>query len=257
MTSAIPTGVGMVPSEAQRLAKDIRAIQDALGSEDVAGALRVVDGKVQLASDSKARSCLPNLFPQSPQQPSRPTRPALPDDIDRFKNELRRAYQFATRNRGAGPGGTRGEHWSWMPTHNPEAFAAFECISTRVALGQVPQAMLQAHLSARVLVTDRPEDDKVQPLVLGNFHQRHASKAVSRTFDVRVAVALRPVEYSLSGGKGPECMHKTIPLDLDTRQAIKISFDCINACAYIVDFGLDFILILLRFCKDSARKYGS
>ena len=34
----------MVPSEAQRLVNDIRAIQDALSSEDVVGALWVLDG---------------------------------------------------------------------------------------------------------------------------------------------------------------------------------------------------------------------
>ena len=124
-----------------------------------------------------------------------------------------------------------GEHWNWMPDEHAEAFAAFEPVALRVALGTVPSSMLAAHLSARVLATDRPDEiDKVRPLALGNFHRRQASKAVGKTFQSRVSVVLSPVEFSLQGGKGPECMHKTVLLDLDMRpDAVKMSYDCSNA----------------------------
>ena len=228
---AIPTGLGSKPSEAQRIARDIKAVQDALGNDDVREALRAIDCRSPMASDSKARRCLPHLFPQSPAQPEKPHRATQPEDVERFLTELRSAYRFAPRNRGSGPGGTLGEHWSWMPDEYADAFTSFEPIALRVALGRVPPSMLEAHLSARVLAADRPEEnDKVRPLALGNFHRRQASKAVGKTFQTRVSTVLNPVEFSLQGGKGPECMHKTVLLDLDLRpDAVKISFDCSNA----------------------------
>ena len=66
-----------------------------------------------------------------------------------------------------------------MPRDFPDAFASFEAVALRVALGHVPETMIQAHLSAHVLASDGPDDaEKVRPLALGNFHTRQASKAI-------------------------------------------------------------------------------
>ena len=106
------TGLGDKASEAQRIARDLKVIQEALGQDDVREALKVVDGQLPLAPDAKARRCLPKLFPRSSQQPSKPNVDPNPEDTERFLTELRSAYKFAPRNRGGGPGGTAGEHQS-------------------------------------------------------------------------------------------------------------------------------------------------
>ena len=190
-------GGGHAPSVAQQLARDIQEVMEALGDADVRGALKKVDGAVPLASDAKARKCLPKLFPQAGSQPAMPDCEPVAEDEQRFMKELAAAYRHAPRNRGAGPGGTLGEHWNWMPAEHPYPFEAFAEVAKRVALGRVPLPMLQAHFASRILAGDRDESDKVRPLALGNFHRRQSSKAVGRTFQSRVNAALSPVEFSL------------------------------------------------------------
>jgi len=227
---AVPSGAGPVPTEALRLAKDVQRIREALRDEDTRDAMRLVDGMAAMAPDAKARRCLPALFPQAPNQPAQPTTQPTPQDVERFMHELRNAYRFAPAHRGAGPGSALGEHWSWMPAESPEAFEAFAPIALRVALGRVPLGMLRAHLSARVLAEDRPNEDNVRPFALGNLHRRLASKATGRVFQARVAAALAPYEYSLGAKSGAESMHKAVLLDLDSRPScVKVSFDCTNA----------------------------
>ena len=181
----------------KRGTKDVREIMEALGEADVREALKKVDGSEPLASDAKARRCLPKLFPQSASQPPMPTRQPSEEDEQRFLKELAAAYCHASRNRGPGPGGTLSEHWNWMPTNHPHAFETFAVVAKRVAVGQVPTSMLRAHFAARVLAGDRVEPDKVRPFALGNFHRRQSSKAVGRVFQARVNAALSPVVFSL------------------------------------------------------------
>ena len=92
-------------SSAQILARDVKSIQEALGDDDIRAAMRIVDGRQSMAPEQKALNYLPSLFPTAPL----PT-PAIgdpdPDDIARFEEELIKAYRYAPRKRGAGPGGT-------------------------------------------------------------------------------------------------------------------------------------------------------
>ena len=117
---SVQEGRGTKLTSAQRLAHDVRSISQALAEEDVREAFRVADGPMQMAADAKARSCLPSLFPRAAAQPliaaSRPTA----EDVDGFLEELCKAYKHSPKHRGAGPGGSRCEHWSWMPEHELE-----------------------------------------------------------------------------------------------------------------------------------------
>ena len=225
----VGNGAAALPTPAQMLAKEVAAIQQALAEEDVREALRIVDGQAQMAPDWKARQCLPALFPPASTQPLVEDLEADGADAALFQKELSNAYRRAARNRGAGPGGTRGEHWSWMPYHEDE-WASFSRLVQSLQLGRAPQAAIQAFLSARILAGDREEADKVRPFALGNFHRRCASKAVARAFKKRVAAAIGEAEYSVGNPRGAECMHKTVLLDVDIRpHCCKLSFDVSNA----------------------------
>ena len=227
--SAVRSGAGLEVTEAQQLARDLRSVEEALADDDLREALRSVDNKMRMASDAKTRRCLPALFPQAPAQPDIERREPLPDDVVRFRQALRRAYQHAPRHRSAGPGGARNEHWSWMPRLE-ESWAPVEELVLRFQLSRLPYRVMQALMSARVLAGDCEEHDKVRPLALGNIHKRLASKAAGRIFQARVAAVVAPVEYSLGVKGGAELMHKTVLVDLDSRgQVAKLSFDVTNA----------------------------
>ena len=192
-------------------------------------ALRCTDAKTPMASDSKARRCLPALFPQSAVQPTVDAGEPLEEDICKFRRELRRAYSFAPAHRAAGPGCGRNEHWSWMPLYEGP-WLHVENLQLRFALARLPPAAMEALMSARILAADRDEHDKVRPLALGVIHRRLTSKAVGRVFKTRVAAAVGPQEYSLGSKGGAELMHKSVLVGLDSRNNIvKVSLDANNA----------------------------
>ena len=151
------------------MASDVQAIEQALAEEDMREAFRVIDGQAKLASEEKARTCLPRLFPRARSQPQIPISEPAPEDVERFLSELSKAYQHAPKNRGAGPGGSRGEHWKWMPMFEP-SWQSFAQVAMKIQLGLVEEEVVKAMLSARILAGDRPEGDKVRPFALGNFH---------------------------------------------------------------------------------------
>ena len=222
-------GASTQPSEAQRLARDVKSVEEALADDDVREALRCVDVNLEIASDRKARRCLPALFPQAPAQPVLEDREPLDEDIERFLKELRRSFQFAPSHRAAGPGSGRNEHWSWMPLYE-EAWEHIEKVLLRLALAKLPLPAMSAIMSAKVLAADRDEPDKVRPLALGVIHRRLVSKAVGRVFQARVAAAVGPREHSIGAKSGAELMHKSVLVELDRRDdGVKLSFDASNA----------------------------
>ena len=123
---AVITGAANMTTE-RLISYDIKAIEAALSDEDVREALRIVDGRVAVAPDSKARSVLPNLFPQANGSPGipQPEEP-LAADINGFCVELRKSFVHSPKRRGPGPGGGRCEYWSWLPAHKE----AWEEVST-------------------------------------------------------------------------------------------------------------------------------
>ncbi len=222
-------GAGFPLSAAQRLARDIKSIEEALADDDMREALRCADAKMQMADDRKARRCLPALFPQAASQPVIEDREPQDEDVERFLRELRSAYRFAPQHRACGPGSGRNEHWSWMPRYE-ESWDHVEKVLLRLALAKLPAAAMQAVHSARVLAADRDEADKVRPLALGMIHRRLTSKAAGRVFQARVSAAVAPREHSIGKKGGAELMHKTVLVDLDSRDdAVKLSFDASNA----------------------------
>ena len=223
-------GQGASRTEAQRLADDVQAIQCAIDDGDARSALRRVDGHIDMAPEAKALAVLPGLFPKA----SKPL-PALrvaeptPADVEHFKRELRGCFLHAPPRRGAGPGGGKHEHWSWMPKYE-EPWHQLQEFCLCLALGRVPGDIVGALASARVLAGDREEADKVRPFALGVVLRRLVNKAKARTFRSRVAAALAPHEHSLGGGGSAELMHKTALSHLDSHPASAIrSFDVSNA----------------------------
>ena len=89
---------------------------------------------------------------------------------------------------------------------------------------------MQAHLSARILATDREEAGTVRPVALGNIHTRQVSNAVGHAFQIHVGTALDAFEHSWRGSGGAECVHKTVILDLDRApNRAKLALNCSNA----------------------------
>eukprot|EP00969_Alexandrium_andersonii_P169987 7515190-Alexandrium_andersonii.AAC.1 len=88
-SAAVGAGLASSPPDGERLARDVRAIEEALAAEDAREALRCVDGRASMASDAEARRCLPQLFPQAAQA-LRPPAATEPDsaDLERFEKEL-------------------------------------------------------------------------------------------------------------------------------------------------------------------------
>ena len=232
-SAAAAGGLAHAPLPGDRLYKDVRDIEKALAAEDMREALRCVDGRDGLAPDSKARACLPALFPCAPaeHQPAPgPMPPPAPEDIIAFDKELASAFRYSPPRRGPGPGGGRGEHWHWLPEF-PAAWQPVCAALRRFALGLTPASTTSALLSARILAADRTDKpNAVRPLALGVFVRRCTSKAVARVFRPRVARILAPVEHSLGCGRGAEVMHKTVLTDFENRdEAVEMSLDVSNA----------------------------
>ena len=81
---------GASHTEAQRLADDVQAIQCAIDDGDARGALRRVDGHVDMAPETKALAVLPGLFPRATKPlPPRAVAEPTPADVEHFKRTLR------------------------------------------------------------------------------------------------------------------------------------------------------------------------
>ena len=163
--AAATPGTGAGLDRARNLVRDGRAVEEALAGEDTREALRVIDGCAGLARDADARRWLPELFPEAAGDlPVLTAREPLAEDVQRFQQELASALRHAPRRRAPGPGGSRGEHWWWMPGLGP-AWAPLVPALTDLALGRVPVPVLTAVHSARVLAAARPEaaDGKGRP----------------------------------------------------------------------------------------------
>ena len=184
---------------------------------------------MDMADERAAVRELPKLFPVRAQQPTNRVAP-LPaqEDIDRFMEELDKTVAHAPTKRGAGPAGGRGEHWSWMPEYADE-WEEVKHLCLNQALGRVPQQVLIAFLSARVLAGAKP-GEQVRPFALGGILRRCISKAVGKTFQARVAAVVSPEQYAVGGDGGAEVMHKTVLCDLDSHpHSVLQSFDVSNA----------------------------
>ena len=116
-----------------------KAIQEAVEDGDLRGALRRVDGFTAVAPEAKAVNVLPTLFPaaQKPLPAGAPPE-AKASDVERFLQELDKAFKHAPTRRSAGPGGAIGEHWSWMPAF-VEDWAHVRALFLDIALGS-PQS---------------------------------------------------------------------------------------------------------------------
>ena len=135
--SCLRKGAPAQLSAAQRLAREVKSVEEALADEDMREALRRVDAKLSIASDGKARRCLPALFPQAALQPTIPMQDPREEEVGKFRLELRRAYSYTPSHRAAGPGDGRNEHWSWMP-QNKEAWQHVESLLLGFSLGKLP-----------------------------------------------------------------------------------------------------------------------
>ena len=88
--SSPPNALGAKQTVAQQLARDVRAIQESLGDDDIRAALRVVDGRVNMASEAKAVACLPELFPDADLPKPTSTTPTPTTSPASMKNSPRR-----------------------------------------------------------------------------------------------------------------------------------------------------------------------
>ena len=223
----------MKPKE-ERAKLDTEAVRGALQDEDVRAAMRIVDGKVAIAPESKASAALGAMFPPGvvPTFPPAAERKQhlQQDDVDRFLNILRKEFQFAQFKRGAGPGGSIAELWSFSAKATAEMWDPIGHALLQLALGNVPREALQAMMSSRIVALDRDEADKVRPLAIGNFLRKTTNKAKAKLFKGRVSSKVGDLAYCLGGGKTAELMHKTVLTDLDIHpKSVLHKFDVSNA----------------------------
>ena len=103
-------GQGPSKPQQERLRLDADLVRGALQGEDVRAAMRIVDGKVDLAPEAKATKVLLGLFPAgaAPICADFAARFAqvLPEGIEKFLKLLTSEFQHAQLRRGAGPGGS-------------------------------------------------------------------------------------------------------------------------------------------------------
>lgn len=218
-------------SDKQVLASDVREIQAALADEDERSAIRRVEGPMAMASTTDAVRELPALFPPARVPLPARTQPAAAaeqQDVLQFKELLDAAFRKAPRRRGPGPGGGRGEHWCFMPSHAAAWEPVRECF-LNLALGRVPAVVQSAAAGARVLAGAKGAG-KVRPFALGIVPRRLLARAVARMFASDVAAVVRPAQYGVGAKSGAEAMHKSVLCDLDRRgDACLDSFDVSNA----------------------------
>jgi len=202
--------------------EDIKTIEEAYADGDEKGALRKLSQRIDLAPEAKARAVLPGLFPRAQKPIPQVAMDELQslikgEDVEAFHRHLAAAFQYAPPRRGAGWGGSIAELWSWAPTYEEE-WAPVRRFLTQLALAtDVARETYAAFTSARVLASDRPEENKVRPLGLGNLFRRCINGAKARVFKGRAIAATMPYQYAIGGTQSAETMHKTTLVDLDTR----------------------------------------
>ena len=198
-------GQGPSKPQQERLRLDADLVRGALQDEDVRAAMRIVDGKVDLAPEAKATKVLPGLFPAgaSPICADFAARFAqvLPEDIEKFLKLLKNEFQHAQLRRGAGPGGSIAEFWTFTAKAPEEVWGPIGQALLQLALGNVPPDALKAIISSRLVALDRPEADKVRPLAVGNFLRKCANRAKAKLFKGRVARKVRDLAYCLGAGR--------------------------------------------------------
>ena len=112
--------------------------------------------------------------------------------------------------RGRGPAAAEGSTGSFCPGFT-DLWAPLRYCMLQLACGRVPDSVMVAVSSARVLAGDKGGED-VRPFALGIILRRHISRAVSRVFRDRAAKKLEPLQYGAGRAAGAELMHKHRPL---------------------------------------------
>ena len=157
-------------------------IREALTDEDMRAALRIVDGGLQVAPESKAAKCLPELFPSGRALPKWEPQAGghclpAPDDIQQFLKEVQKQIKYAAPRKAAGPGNSVAEFWTFTGKADKQLWDPIGDVFLRIAVGNLPKAALKAWASSRIVALDRDEADKVRPLAIGAFLRKCVNKA--------------------------------------------------------------------------------
>ena len=159
-----PPPLGLQDAVKRALEKDVKRVKSLLASGEVSRAASAAWGAAPLAAPSevvaKLQSTqhpghLPRLVPRNAGEEVQTT-PAWDAELtDRIADRIVQGFKKYPRRAGAGPAGGRYEHYAVL-TADPEAAKSVARALARLAQGTVPQGVLHAYLSARLVGLRKP-----------------------------------------------------------------------------------------------------
>ena len=112
------------------------------------------------------------------------------------------------RRRGAGPGGSRLEHWYTLCSR-PEAVSAASHCLLLLATGDAPPEVMDSFASAQLTFLAK-KGGGVRPLACGTAPRRIVCKAVAQVFRERAREVCGPTQFAVARPRGAEELHKQV-----------------------------------------------
>ena len=200
----------------QRDKQDIKAITQHLHDNELAQALKVLQGPPELATAEQIQAELPHLIKQDPQSPPVPEPATLtiqPADAEAISTHIEHILSHAPKHRGPGPAGERYEHYG-IVSANPPALQALTRVLTYLATAKVDPDTLNALSSARIIPLLKP-NGRIRPIACGTIPRRIIAAAIAKQITPQIAKTIAPHQYAIGRPSGAEELHKLTQALLD------------------------------------------
>ena len=206
-----------------------------LKDNELAQALKVLQGPPAFATEAQITTELPELFPHANDQPDTP--PAIhttinPDDITEIHNNIHKILGHTPRHRGPGPAGERYEHFG-VVSYNTHAHDAMTTVLTLLATNNVDHTTLNAFASARIAPLLKP-NNKIRPIACGTIPRRIIATAIAKYITPKISTTINDHQFAIGVPSGSEHIHKLTQtlLDLNHDNAI-LSIDVKAAFSHL------------------------
>ena len=217
--------------------RDAQRVGNLMEAGEVSRASSSVGGAAVIADGPETAGALRTLFPQALAEfavagDDMEFDPSQSEGSGEWRSVVAKSIQECIRRfprmSGAGPAGSRFEHWGTLKDREDGMEAAGDVLA-RLLLGEVSSGMMEAHLSSR-LIALRKQNGGVRPVACGSVLRRIAGKGACKAMKSKLQAACGDFQYGVGRSAGTETVHKTLTVLAAARpQAAFLSLDATNA----------------------------
>ena len=220
---------------AQELSKQAALVRDLCHAGEQARALRCCKERRDPVRDPTHLPAVKRLFPQDPSGNGAPALTCSADDLwtEGMRRELgariASLLRRPARRRASGRFGGRGEHWKVMRNIDGALEQTGELFAL-LALGLVPDEVMDNFVDAELIPTREPGKAKLRPLNLLPFPRRVSMSAVVKQAKAQIVAAVGPDQVAIGVPDGCTRIYcaASAQLRLD-RSRVLLQEDCSSA----------------------------